>query len=214
MPSARRKLATLRNVILKERHLRILLVQDSAETHDLLQEIQHAGLSTNARTVDSEQAFRAALDEFAPDVVIADHQTNGFDCLAALEALRSVRPATPLIVLTNRLDDELATRCFHNGAEAIVLADNISRLPGAITAALEVRRGLTRLSPRQIEVLRFVAEGQSTREIAERLGLSVKTVESHRGALMRRLEARSLADLVRYAMRTGLVGPEPLQSVA
>jgi DNA-binding NarL/FixJ family response regulator len=64
------------------------------------------------------------------------------------------------------------------------------------------------LTPRQREVLKRVAEGRSTKEIAYELGLSVKTVETHRAQIMERLGIRDVAGLVRYAMRTGLVPPE------
>jgi DNA-binding NarL/FixJ family response regulator len=61
------------------------------------------------------------------------------------------------------------------------------------------------LSPRQREVLQLIAEGQSTKEIARRLDLSVKTVDTHRSQLMKQLDIHEAAGLVRYAMRTGLV---------
>jgi DNA-binding NarL/FixJ family response regulator len=63
-------------------------------------------------------------------------------------------------------------------------------------------------TPRQREVLRLLAEGRTTKGIAHRLGISVKTVEAHRSHLMARLGIRDLAGLVRYAIRTGLVGWE------
>ena len=63
------------------------------------------------------------------------------------------------------------------------------------------------LTPRQREVLQLVAEGRSTKEIAARLGLSVKTVETHRTQLMARLDIHDIAGLVRYAIRVGLVTP-------
>ena len=64
------------------------------------------------------------------------------------------------------------------------------------------------LTPRQRETLQLIAEGHSTKEIAHRLGLSVKTVESHRSQIMARLGIRDVAGLVRYAIRAGLVTPE------
>ncbi len=69
----------------------------------------------------------------------------------------------------------------------------------------ELRPPLGKLTPRQVEVLRMVAEGHRTREIAIRLNLSVKTIESHRGEIMKRLGIHDLVTLVRYAMRLGLV---------
>jgi DNA-binding NarL/FixJ family response regulator len=91
------------------------------------------------------------------------------------------------------------------GAEDLVLKANVARLPAAISSAVSVRRPLEKLTRRQIEVLRLVAKGHRTREIAKELKLSVKTVESHRGELMKRLGVRDVVSLVHYAMRVGLV---------
>jgi DNA-binding NarL/FixJ family response regulator len=65
------------------------------------------------------------------------------------------------------------------------------------------------LTPRQQEVLRLIAQGLSTKEIAHRLGLSVKTIETHRTEIMERLEIRDVAGLTRYAVRKGLVSAAP-----
>jgi DNA-binding NarL/FixJ family response regulator len=69
-----------------------------------------------------------------------------------------------------------------------------------------VRRPLHALTDRQIQVLKLVSEGHRTREIAKRLGLSTKTVESHRGEIMKRLRIHDVVSLVRYAIRVGLTG--------
>jgi DNA-binding NarL/FixJ family response regulator len=98
-------------------------------------------------------------------------------------------------------------------ADAVVLARNeaLGLLRGAAggwtdaPAALEAARRLATLSPRQREVLRLMAEGCATKVIAGRLGVSVKTVETHRAELMRRLAIRDVAGLVRFAIQAGLV---------
>lgn len=72
-----------------------------------------------------------------------------------------------------------------------------------------VRRPTRELTTRQLQVLRLIAEGRPTREIASRLGLSAKTVETHRGHLMQRLKLKSVAGLVRYAVSIGLVPSNP-----
>jgi DNA-binding CsgD family transcriptional regulator len=77
----------------------------------------------------------------------------------------------------------------------------------ALEHALGDRSELAGLTPRQKEVLQLIAEGHSTREIAERLGLSVKTVETHRANLMERLEIRDVPGLVRLAIRARLISP-------
>ncbi|HZD85943.1 MAG TPA: LuxR C-terminal-related transcriptional regulator, partial [Gemmatimonadaceae bacterium] len=70
---------------------------------------------------------------------------------------------------------------------------------------IAVRRLLRALTDRQIQVLKLVAEGHRTREVAKRLGLSIKTVESHRGEVMKRLRIHDVVSLVRYAIRVGLI---------
>ena len=68
---------------------------------------------------------------------------------------------------------------------------------------------MSALTPRQREVLQLLAEGHSTKQVASRLRLSIKTVETHRGQIMSRLDIHTLAGLVRYAIRAGIVAPEP-----
>jgi DNA-binding NarL/FixJ family response regulator len=69
-------------------------------------------------------------------------------------------------------------------------------------------KSLEDLTPRQREILKFIAEGQSTKQIALGLNISVKTVETHRAQLMDRLHIHNVPGLVRYAMRNGLIDPE------
>jgi DNA-binding NarL/FixJ family response regulator len=191
---------------LANRPLRVLLVGDSdADVELIVNELQNSDMSVRTQRVDSAESFTAALGSFAPDVVLADHALPQFESRAALEILRQVRPATPLIVVTGALSGSQSVAVIRAGAEDLVLTAYLSRLPGAITHALEVRRGLQRLTDRQVEVLRMVAEGHRTRDIANRLGLSVKTVESHRGEIMKRLQVHDLVGLVRYAIRVGLI---------
>ncbi len=106
------------------------------------------------------------------------------------------------------MDEQSAVCALRAGAEDLVLKSNIRRLRSAIEAAITSWRPLDQLSARQIEVLRLVAEGNTTREIAGRLHVSIKTVETHRGAIMKRLGIHDVASLVRYALRVGLVAPD------
>ena len=91
------------------------------------------------------------------------------------------------------------------GADDVVLKSDMRGVADNIAAALHVRRPLERLTARQLEVLRLVAEGQTTPQIAKRLNLSVKTVETHRSEVMKRLGVHEVVSLVRYAVRVGLV---------
>ena len=186
--------------------LRLLLVEDDAADAELITHaLGKADLDVTVQRVDSEDAFTSALESFAPQVVLSDHSLGRFDALAALEIARLACPGIPLIVVSGGLDDQMAVALLRAGAEDIVRKDRLARLGTSIQQALAVRRPLERLTPRQLQVLRLVAEGQTTREIAESLDLSVKTVETHRGQVMKRLEIHDLPGVVRYAVRVGLV---------
>jgi DNA-binding NarL/FixJ family response regulator len=189
--------------------LRILhLEHNPADVERVRTELARAGMKTLNEQVSSDDGFTSALREFKPDVVLCDHAHAGFDARDALLALRAHRPAAPLILVSSAVDEQMAVLSIRAGAEDIVLKRNLSRLSSAIDAALAVRRRLRKLTPRQLEVLRLVAAGHTTREIARRLKLSAKTVESHRGEVMKRLGMHDVVALVRYALRVGLVPPE------
>jgi DNA-binding NarL/FixJ family response regulator len=186
--------------------LRILLLKDSEADAELIRyELRRSGLRAITERVDSEPAFTSALRDFAPDVVLSDHSLGQFDAESALMLLRKVRPATPLIIVTGSLIGDKAVACLRAGAEDVIIKENLHRLAASITQAVHLRRPLDKLTPRQIEVLQMVADGYRTREIATHLNLSVKTIESHRGEIMKRLEIHDVVGLVRYAMRVGLV---------
>lgn len=186
--------------------LRVLLVVDSEADAELIRhELRRSGLPTVTERVDSEPAFASALRDFAPNVVLSDHSLSQFDAQSALALLRKVSPATPLIIVTGSLTGETTVACLRAGAEDVIIMENLNRLAASITQAVHLRRPLDKLTPRQIEVLQMVAEGHRTREIATHLQLSVKTIESHRGEIMKRLAIHDVVGLVRYAMRVGLV---------
>jgi DNA-binding NarL/FixJ family response regulator len=188
--------------------VRVLVLEDNEADAELIRhELLRSGLATVTERVDTESAFVSALKDFLPDVVLSDHSLGTFDAQSALALLHSVRPTTPFILVTGALNSEATVACIRAGAEDLLLKDNLGRLAASITKAVQLRRPLEKLTPRQIEVLRMVAEGHRTREIAIRLKLSVKTVESHRGEIMKRLAIHDVVGLVRYAMRVGLVSP-------
>ena len=186
--------------------LRVLLLEDSEADAALIRdELQRSEIPTVMKCVDSEPTFSAALIGFAPDVVLSAHDLKTLDPNAALMILRAERPTTPLIVVAESLTGQQSVACIRRGAEDIILKPNLARLAESIVSAVTARQPLERLTPRQIEVLRLVSEGNRTREIASRLGLSVKTVESHRGEVMKRLGIHDVVSLVRFAMRVGLI---------
>jgi DNA-binding NarL/FixJ family response regulator len=186
--------------------VRVLMVEDNDSDAELMtHELERSGMKTVIERVDSAESFTAALHSFAPDVVLSDHSVGQFDSRAALEILRAVRPTAPLIVVTGAITGAQSVAAIRAGAEDLILKAYLSRLPASIIEALTVRRPLHKLTERQVQVLRLVAEGHRTRDIATSLGLSVKTVESHRGEIMKRLRVHDVVSLVRYAIRVGLV---------
>jgi len=188
--------------------VRVLLVDQSAADAELvLNELRQAGMQVSAQRVESEDALISSLHEFGPDVVLSEHTLPELDFRATLGVVHSICPATPLIVVVGGwLKADHTGACVRAGAETVISKKNLAPLAAAISAALDARSSLEKLTPRQIEVMRLVARGLRTRDIAERLKLSVKTVESHRQEVMRRLDLGNMADLVRYAVRVGLVG--------
>jgi DNA-binding NarL/FixJ family response regulator len=190
----------------RDRTLRLLLLEDGvADAARLKQQFDQAGIPVIAERVESREGFTRALEEFGPDIALSNHAGTPFGALAALEVLQNVRPTAPLIVIASALDEAAVVALVRAGVADLVHTSNLSRLTAAVEGALALRRPLRALSPRQLEVLRLVALGHTTGDIARRLKLSVKTVEAHRAEVMRRLDIHNLAGLVRFAVRVGLI---------
>lgn len=212
--------------------LRVLLADDHALVRagmrSLLRDIE--GVEVVGEAADGGQALALAERE-RPDVVLLDIAMKGMNGLEAAARLRELHPGIKVIILSMHAGEEYVLQALRAGAAAYLIKDSA-------TAELElalrsVMRGESWLSPsvsrqvvegymhrtggeaapevltaRQREVLKLVAGGKSTKEIAFLLNLSVKTVETHRAQIMERLGIRDVAGLVRYALRTGLVPPE------
>jgi DNA-binding NarL/FixJ family response regulator len=192
-----------------ETPLRVLLLEDSPLDAELItHELDRAGIGCVTQRVDTEGAFVYALRSFEPDIVLCDHGLARYNAMAALRTARAERPAMPIIVVTSSLDEQAAVDTLKAGADDYLLKEHLPRLGPAIAAAQSVRGPLRRLTGRQIDVLRLIAQGLTTRDIARRLKLSVKTIETHRAAVMSRLAIHEVAGLVRYALRVGLISRE------
>ena len=189
-----------------KKSLRVLLLEDNAADAALIShELERSGMRILLAQVDSAESFTAALKSFVPDVVLSDHSLAQFDSCAALEVLREVRPTVPFIIVTGALIGTQAGAAIRAGAEDLILKTHMRGLEASISNALAARRPLHALTERQIHVLKLVTEGHRTREVAKLLGLSIKTVESHRSEIMKRLHIHDVVSLVRYAIRVGLV---------
>ena len=154
-------------------------------------------------TAQSEEGLAKTLRDFKPDVVLSEYALPLLDYRTTLKVVQSIRPGTPVIILSGPLREEDSGSCVRAGAESFISKLNMGILPGAIKAAVEAREPLLKLTSRQIQVMRLVASGYRTHEVARELKLSAKTVESHRHQLMRKLGLDRTACLIRYAIRVG-----------
>jgi FixJ family two-component response regulator len=172
------------------------------------------------------EAFASAtafLDAYAPALtgcLVADVRMPGMSGLALQEALAALGSTLPVIIVTGHGDVAMAVRAMKAGAADFIekpfneqtLLDAVHRAmatrkpsvsPGAARAEIEAR--VATLTPREKEVMLLVAEGRPNKVVATRLGLSTRTVEVHRAKVMEKLQARSLADLVRMAIACELI---------
>ncbi len=117
--------------------VRILLAEDVAADADLAaRALKRAGMRADWRVVDSEEAFRSALFEFDPQVILSDFLIAGFDGMAALSLARDLCPDTPFLFVSGSLGEDYAIRALKNGAADYVPKANLVRLPAAIERAL------------------------------------------------------------------------------
>jgi DNA-binding NarL/FixJ family response regulator len=188
-----------------------------------------AGFRVVGEVADGRAAL-AELGKHRVDVLILDLSMPGMDGFEVLRRLRGISPGTKTLVLSMHADPEYVARAVREGADGYLLKDSaVQELVAAIEAVRagrayhspqvqrelnELVRGRTGiespfadLTDREREVLRFIAEGLSTKETAARLEIGTRTVETHRANLMRKLGVHSVAQLVRVAIREGLVGP-------
>jgi DNA-binding NarL/FixJ family response regulator len=187
------------------KEFRVLLLDDDPRDAELVSRaIETYNPEWVLHRVDSRSAFTDALQSFAPDVILSDHSLGDFAASEALHLAQAGRPGCPFILVSGAFPGH-AAECLKAGAADFVGKMELNRLGPAIDNALDMRVPLRKLSTRQLQVLQLLASGSSTRDIAEELGVSVKTVETHRSQLMKRLGIRHLAGLVRFAIRMGLV---------
>jgi DNA-binding NarL/FixJ family response regulator len=185
--------------------VRVLLIEDDPLDAELVtRTLRHAAPRATVVRVHDAAGLRREIEAGGPDVVLSDHGVSGLNALEALRFVQAHRPECPFVLVSGGYGAEAVT-CLKTGAADFVHKSELPRLPDAIVAALELRKPLRQLSERQREVFQLLASGLSSREIAARLGLSVKTIETHRANVMKRLGVRNLAELVRAAVRLGVV---------
>ncbi len=205
--------------------VRILL----AEQRELLR----SGLQTLIQALDNveiigeaasgDDCLEAAL-QLQPQVVVAPVQLPGVNGIDLVRRLRAIRGAPRTVLMGHREAPGTVAAAVHAGVCGMVMqCEHFSELAAAIRAAGEHRLYLSplanaafaeaagrgamaaALTPRQREVVQLLAEGLSTKQVAFRLELSIKTIATHREQILERLKLRGIADLTRYAIRAGLI---------
>lgn len=206
--------------------IRVLLADDHALVRQALRALlDREGIQVVAEASQGQEAVSLA-STMRPDVAVMDISMPTMNGLDAVRELHQLSPRTKCILLTRHDEDQYvmaalqagirgyvlktqaavdlvqAIRRVHNGE--VYLSPGVS---GALVEAFLSKSGLPAepLSPRERQVLQLVGEGRSTKEIADLLCISVKTVESHRARLMQKLDIHDVARLVRYAIRRGIV---------
>jgi DNA-binding NarL/FixJ family response regulator len=189
----------------RPRGLRVLLLEDDPNDAELvIHALEAEEPGCTVLRVDSRSAFTRAIETFAADVILSGHGVADFSTLDAFDLAQARRLTAPFLLVSGAFE-RTAADTLKAGAAEFVHTRDLPRLTPAIRAALELRAPLRRLSQRQHQVLQLVASGYSTREAAERLQVSVKTVETHRAQVMKRLDIHAVAGLVRYAIEVGIV---------
>jgi len=213
--------------------IRLLLADDHhlvrAGIHSWLMkmpEVEVVGEATNGREA---LALTAA---HRPDVVLMDIMMPELNGLDATARIVSGFPNTRVIILSVNANEEWVLQALRSGAAGYLLKDidpaelqqavravakgetylstTVSKqvVAGLLKHAGDLTTSLSRLTPRQREVLQLIAEGNTTKQIAKKLGVSAKTAEAHRTQLMDAVDIHDIASLTRYAIRMGLVAPE------
>src|SRR5881396_1834975 len=121
--------------------VRVLMVEDVADDAALIErELRRAGITGAARRVDSERAYREALQTFTPDIILTDHSLPTFGAADALRIALLAAPDTPVIVVTGSLDEETAAEYIKAGAADYVVKHHLERLGPAVLRAFDLRR--------------------------------------------------------------------------
>jgi DNA-binding NarL/FixJ family response regulator len=222
-----------------QHRIRILLVDDHAVIRQALRMLleSQAELEVVADVENGREAV-TAVEKYAPDVVLMDVVMPGLNGLEATRQIRRSAPNTRVVMLSGFVDEDQLLDSLRAGASGyIIKKSDVSELVLAIqtvhrgnsyfSSALsegfdlaevlyqakrsDQRTGVEALTSREREVLQLIAEGHTNQGIANALFISVKTVEAHKAHIMAKLHARNRTDLIRYAIRKGIVRLESVE---
>ena len=189
----------------------------------------HPGWEVSAEAKDGREAVERA-NELKPDLVLMDIGMPNLNGIDAARQILANSPATHILILTMHYSQQVVQEVLSVGARGFLLKSDAGRdLVTAVEAVQHNRTFFTsqatevvvdgylnperkeepplrnRLTPRERQVVQLLAEGKTSKEVAVVLNLSVKTAETHRTNIMRKLDLHSVADLVRYAVRNNIV---------
>ncbi|HUN63757.1 MAG TPA: response regulator transcription factor [Candidatus Sulfotelmatobacter sp.] len=215
--------------------LRILVADDHDILRRGLKQLltSHAGWQVCAEARTGREAVSLA-EEYKPDIVVIDIGMPDLNGLEAARRIRKALPKIGIIILTLHFSDQLVKDIVEAGARAYVMKADADRdLVNAVEALANHRTFFTaraaemllndfsdrvsatiapapanprsRLTSREREIVQLLAEGKSSKEVAAVLGISVKTAETHRANIMRKLQVHSVSELVRYAIKNGII---------
>lgn len=208
--------------------IRVLVADDHPVVRQGLKfMLAREGFAVVAEATDGRDALRQAEDT-QPEVAVLDLAMPGLNGLDAAREIMRTAPGTKTIILTQHTEEPYILEALRAGVHGYVLKSQA--VSDMIQAIRDVHRGRLYLSPsisnvvvgayrergelprdpltpREREVLQLVAEGKSTKQLAEILGITVKTAESHRSRIMFKLGIHEKAGLVRYAIKRGLIQP-------
>lgn len=216
--------------------IRVLLVDDHTLLRQALRAMLEGqdGLEIVGEATNGRDAVEAA-DRLRPDVVLMDMVMPGLNGIEATRQIMRHTPTCRVLILTAYLEDERLLEALRAGAAGyVVKRSDLDELLLAIQSVhrgntyfsadvsaeiavnevimqskqVEPKAGYELLTGREREVLQLIAEGMSNQKIADELFISVKTVEAHKAHIMNKLHARNRTDLIRYAIKRGLVGLE------
>lgn len=208
--------------------VRVLLAEDHVIVREGLRVLlEREGFQLVGEASDGHEAVQRAA-ELRPDVAVLDIAMPLMNGIEAAREMSHSSPRTRAVLLTQHGEDQYVRAALRAGIRGYVLkaqaaTDLVQAIRRVCRGEVYLSPGVSRvvveaylakaempselLSARERQVLQMVAEGKSTKEIATLLGISAKTVESHRSRLMRKLDIHETAGLVRYAIRRGLVQP-------
>ena len=204
-----------------------------ADDHEAIRLGVRSVLSTHPdwRVVGEASNGRDALElirEVRPDIAILDYSLPMMNGLELTRAIKKELPRTEILIFTMHDREDVLAELLKAGVRGYLLKSDASKHLVAAVDALSIRRpyfsgnvsqtlldrfiemaardaAATALTPREREIVQLIAEGRLNKEIAAILGLSIKTVETHRAAAMHKLDLNSTADLVRYAVRNNII---------